>query len=104
MPETKTFKNEPSGFANGQPIIGWRMSTGDVFSSHEWDMEVTFTRKPSPPPKFKAGDRVNTIGDELEDDYGTVVAGSMPGKVHVVWDINPLVVQTHWDENGLYLV
>lgn len=45
MPETKTFKNEPSGFANGQPIIGWRMSTGDVFSSHEWDMEVTFTRK-----------------------------------------------------------
>lgn len=45
MTEKKTFKNEPPGFVNDQRIRGWNMSTGEVFMTDEWDMEVTFTKK-----------------------------------------------------------
>jgi len=64
MTEKKTFKN-PYGAYDTASVIhnGWDLQeTADLepahfFNSDEWDMEVTFTRKPF---QFKPGTRVRS--------------------------------------------
>lgn len=57
MPEKKTFKN-----ATVWPDYntkGWTVHNEGSFTPKEWDMEVTFTRKP----------REIQIGDQVTDGY-----------------------------------
>lgn len=104
MTEKKTYSN-PEGMAVYQDGSIWVTDDNSTYNYDEWDMEVVFTKRPKL-PKFKPGDRVDTydhIDGTLSGDEGTVVIQKEPGKVRVVWDVQPDYIGT-WDEGSLVAV
>lgn len=69
MTEKKTFKNVSSVINTFDPehtwvVEGFRMKSNE-FTHREWDMEVTFTKKPE---QFKTGDKV-TVAEGYYGPY-----------------------------------
>ena len=67
MTEKKTFKNV--SVYPDYNTKGWTVYNEGSFSPNEWDMEVTFTKKPKP---FNPGDRVH-VEDSWYHEGGTVL-------------------------------
>lgn len=71
MTEKKTFKNVSSVINTFDPehtwvVEGFRMKSNE-FTHREWDMEVTFTKKPKPI-------QINSVVEDLMGNTGRVVA------------------------------
>jgi hypothetical protein len=103
--EKKTFKHPRIVYTwINDEIVGWGLHQfpAESFSSDEWDMEVTFTRKQRP---LKLGDRVDTHTYGAPDNsLGTVVYITDKETVSVVWDVRPDSVQDFWNIEKLFLV
>ena len=102
MTESKTFKNIAWVSGDGNAQSEWIVSDGprSVFSREEWDMEVTFTRKP---PQPKAGNRVDLHGATPGDNLGTVV-GVDGQDVWVKWDESSVPEGMIYNASQLYVV
>jgi len=98
MTETKTFKNPHEISSQSYSKLGHntRVVTevdDELFASQEWDIEVTFTRKPKP---IAVGDKVYTLNDP--NDIGTVIA-VYEENAWVKWSEHPYSSPGTW---GLY--